>query len=60
MQQLQLGLFIYSLISLIAIFFYGWRSFFKFIIRQIIETKEIITLFPSDSILDNPYIMSWL
>jgi len=60
MNSIEIALFSYSVVSLLIIYRYGWQRFLSMITRSIRDTKEILTLFPVEMLMDNSYIMSYL
>ncbi|EAS04134.2 transmembrane protein, putative (macronuclear) [Tetrahymena thermophila SB210] len=58
LQNLQIYFFIYCQIILFIIFFVGWTFFVYTMKSSLLQAKKLMSLFPLEYILDNPYIMS--
>ncbi|KAL4478158.1 hypothetical protein ABPG73_000358 [Tetrahymena malaccensis] len=58
LQNLQIYFFIYCQIALFIIFFVGWTFFVYSMKSSLLQAKKLMSLFPLEYILDNPYIMS--
>ncbi|KAL4492575.1 hypothetical protein ABPG72_007688 [Tetrahymena utriculariae] len=58
LQNLQIYFFIYCQIILFIIFFVGWTFFVYSMKSSLIQAKKLLSLFPLEYILENPYIMS--
>ena len=60
MLNVQLILFIYSLVFINIIIFYSWKKFFDYTNALNVKTNSILTLFPVELLLENSYVMSWV
>jgi hypothetical protein len=58
--NIQLILFIYALFIMGAFLSYIWVSFVKYLGDQIFNTRQIMGLFPMETILLNPYMVAFL
>ncbi|KAL4449273.1 hypothetical protein ABPG74_015655 [Tetrahymena malaccensis] len=53
-------LLIYQLVMMILIFYLGFVEFYKHVKHEMIQTKKILSILSIETILDNPYILSYL
>ncbi|EAR97310.2 PAS domain S-box protein (macronuclear) [Tetrahymena thermophila SB210] len=53
-------LLIYQLIMMIIIFYLGFVEFYKQVKNEMIQTKRMLSILSIETILDNPYILSYL
>ncbi|EAR97999.2 transmembrane protein, putative (macronuclear) [Tetrahymena thermophila SB210] len=52
-------LFVYSLLIFILLFLLGWYQFFNSQLEKIYECRNLLTIFQIQTLLENPYIMSY-
>ncbi|KAL4498587.1 hypothetical protein ABPG72_019705 [Tetrahymena utriculariae] len=54
------SLLIYQLIMMVFIFYFGFAQFYYQVKEEMIQTKRIISILSIQSVLDNPYLLSYL
>ncbi|EWS74030.1 PAS domain S-box protein (macronuclear) [Tetrahymena thermophila SB210] len=54
------SLLIYQLIMMVFIFYFGFAQFYYQVKDEMIQTKRIISILSIESVLDNPYMLSYL
>ncbi|KAL4499322.1 hypothetical protein ABPG72_006908 [Tetrahymena utriculariae] len=52
-------LFVYSLLIFILLFLIGWYQFFNSQLEKVYECRNLLTIFQIQTLLENPYIMSY-
>lgn len=60
LRNIQVALFAYSLISASVIFLFALQKYFSNMAKDIFTATFFLSIFPLESLIENPYVMSYL